>query len=197
VPRHDALAPATSEELAETEGTLRAAKAQGCARLSTPRVALIVAMDESGVIGREGRLPWRQPADLMHFKVLTMGKPILMGRKTFDSIGRPLPGRMNLVLTRKSDWTHEGVITVHSVEEALRRAGPAPELMVIGGADIFRLALPSAQRVYLTRMHATVEGDVRFPAIDWSRWRELERQEFAADDTHAYAMTFLTLERMG
>jgi dihydrofolate reductase len=160
-------------------------------------MALIVAMDESGVIGREGRLPWRQPADLMHFKVLTMGKPILMGRKTFDSIGKPLPGRMNLVLTRKSDWAHEGAITVHSVEEALRRAAPAPELMVIGGADIFRLALPSTQRIYLTRMHANVEGDVRFPAIDWSMWRELERQEFAADEKHAYSMSFVTLERMG
>lgn len=165
--------------------------------MNSPRVTLIVAMDEGGVIGRDGRLPWRQPADLMHFKVLTMGKAILMGRKTFDSIGKPLPGRRNLVLTRDVAWAHEGTTTVHSLQEALQHAGPASELMVIGGADIFRLALQRAQRIYLTRIHANVEGDARFPPIDWSVWRELERQEFAADEKHAYAMTFATLEKMG
>jgi dihydrofolate reductase len=163
--------------------------------LNAPRVALIVAMDETGVIGDKGRLPWRQPADLMHFKVLTMGRPILMGRKTFDSIGKPLPGRKNLVLTRDAAWVHEGTIPVQSLDEALKHANDAPELMVIGGADVFRLALPRAGRIYLTRMHARVQGDTRFPAIDWSAWREIERQAFAADEKHAYAMTFATLER--
>ena len=162
-----------------------------------PRVALIVAMDEKGVIGRGGRLPWRQPADLMHFKVLTMGKPILMGRKTFDSIGRPLPGRKNIVLTRDVAWSREDVTIARTLEEALRQAQPASELMVIGGADIFRAALPVAQRIYLTRIHANVEGDVSFPPIDWSAWREIERQAFAADEKHAYAMTFTTLEKIG
>lgn len=163
--------------------------------MNLPRVALIVAMDESGVIGRDGRLPWRQPADLMHFKVLTMGKPILMGRKTFDSIGKALPGRKNLVLTRDAAWAREGAIAVHTLAEALQEARPADDLMVIGGADVFQLALPSAQRIYLTRVLANVEGDVRFPPIDWRAWREIERQEFAADEKHAYAMTFVTLER--
>jgi dihydrofolate reductase len=152
-------------------------------------------MDETGVIGREGRLPWRQPADLMHFKVLTMGKPILMGRKTFDSIGKPLPGRTNLVLTRETAWTREGAIAVRSLDDALERSSGAPELMVIGGADVFRLALPQARRIYLTRIHARVHGDTHFPPVDWSVWREVERQAFAADEKHAFAMTFLTLDR--
>jgi dihydrofolate reductase len=165
--------------------------------LNAPRVALIVAMDETGVIGDKGRLPWRQPADLMHFKVLTMGKPILMGRKTFDSIGKPLPGRKNLVLTRDAAWASEGAIAVHSLDEAVKQANDTPELMVIGGADVFRLALPRADRLYLTRMHARVKGDTRFPALDWSAWREIERQAYAADEKHAYAMTFATLEKRG
>ena len=154
-------------------------------------------MDETGVIGREGRLPWRQPADLMHFKVLTMGKPILMGRKTFDSIGKPLPGRTNLVLTREPAWSREGAIAVHSLDDAIERSRGARELMVIGGADVFGMALPRAQRIYLTRIHATVQGDTRFPPVDWSAWREVERQAFAADEKHAYSMTFLTLDRAG
>lgn len=158
-------------------------------------ISLIVAMDENGVIGRDGRLPWRQPADLMHFKVLTMGKPILMGRKTFDSIGKPLPGRTNFVLTRDAAWTREGALPVRSLDDAVERAGGAAELMVIGGADVFRLALPRARRMYLTRIHAKVEGDTHFPPVDWSSWHEVERQAFAADEKHAYAMTFLTLDR--
>jgi len=165
--------------------------------LTSPRVSLVVAMDEGGVIGREGRLPWRQPADLMHFKVLTMGKPMLMGRKTFDSIGRPLPGRTNIVLTRDVSWAREGAITVHSLDDALTHAGQAPELMVIGGADVYRLTLPRAHRIYLTRIHARVAGDAHFPAVDWSTWREVETQHFAADEKHAYAMTFVTLEKGG
>jgi dihydrofolate reductase len=158
-------------------------------------ISLIVAMDENGLIGRDGRLPWRQPADLMHFKVLTMGKPILMGRKTFDSIGKPLPGRTNLVLTRDAGWSREGTIAVHSLADAIERAGRAAEMMVIGGAEIYGIALPSAQRIYLTRIHATVQGDARFPPVDWAAWREVERQPFAADEKHAFAMTFLTLDR--
>jgi dihydrofolate reductase len=158
-------------------------------------ISLIVAMDENGVIGREGRLPWRQPADLMHFKVLTMGKPILMGRKTFDSIGKPLPGRTNLVLTRDAAWAREGAIPVRSLDDAVERSGEAAELMVIGGAEVFRLALPRARRIYLTRIHAKVQGDTHFPPVDWSSWREVERQAFAADEKHAYGMTFLTLDR--
>jgi dihydrofolate reductase len=161
----------------------------------TTRVSLIVAMDESGVIGLSGRLPWKQPADLIHFKVLTMGKPMLMGRKTFESIGRPLPGRTSIVLTRDQSWRREGALAVHSLEEALQHASGASELMVIGGAEVYRLTLAHAHRVYLTRIHATVQGDTHFPEVDFRQWRELERQDFAADARHQYAMTFLTLER--
>jgi dihydrofolate reductase len=171
-------------------------------------VSLVVAMDEDGVIGRDDALPWRLPDDLKRFKALTMGKPILMGRKTFDSIGKPLPGRLNLVLTRSKDWKHDGVTVVHSMQEAQSRAGvalaagappssgEAPELCVIGGEEIFRLALPLAQRIHLTEVHARVGGDAKFPAFDRATWREAERIEHPADERHAYAMTFSTLDRI-
>ena len=159
-------------------------------------VSLIVAMDEDGVIGRGNALPWRLPDDLKRFKALTLGKPILMGRKTFDSIGKALPGRLNLVLTRSSEWKHEDVTVVHSMEEAVAQAAQAPELSVIGGEEIFRLAFPFAQRIHLTEVHARVGGDAKFPAFDRTDWRETERIEHPADDRHAYAMTFSTLERV-
>jgi len=160
-----------------------------------PLVSLVVAMDEQGTIGRDNALPWRLPEDLKRFKAITMGKPILMGRKTFESIGKPLPGRLNLVLTRSQDWRREGVVTVHSIEEALAHAADAPEFAIIGGEEIFRLALPLAKRLYLTEVHARVEGDTVFPPFDRSQWREVERSEHPADNRHAYAMTFSTLER--
>lgn len=158
-------------------------------------ISLIVAMDEAGVIGRNNALPWHLPADLKRFKTITMGKPILMGRKTFESIGKPLPGRLNLVLTRSQDWHREGVVTVGSLEEAIAGAGDASEIAIIGGEEIFKLALPRAQRIYLTQVHARVEGDTVFPPIDRSQWCEIERTAHAADSTHAYAMSFVTLER--
>jgi dihydrofolate reductase len=158
-------------------------------------ISLVVAMDESGIIGRDNALPWHLPADLKRFKAITLGKPILMGRKTFESIGKPLPGRLNLVLTRSRDWQREGAITMHSVEEALARAGDAVEVAVIGGEEIFKLALPFAARIYLTEVHARVEGDTAFPAFDRSQWREVERSTHPADERHAYSMTFSTLER--
>jgi dihydrofolate reductase len=152
-------------------------------------------MADNGVIGRDNALPWRLPEDLRRFKALTMGKPILMGRRTFDSIGRPLPGRLNLVLTRAGDWSAAGVAVVHSVEEALARAGEVAELMVIGGAEVYRLALPHAQRIYLTRVRGRVEGDTCFPAPDPAQWREVASEDHAADERHSHAMTFVTLER--
>ena len=158
-------------------------------------ISLIVAMDEAGVIGRDNALPWRLPEDLKRFKALTMGKPILMGRKTFESIGRPLPGRENLVLTRSPGWHREGVITVHSVDEAIVSAGDAAELIVIGGEEVFKAALPIAQCIYLTEVHAQVAGDTTFPPFDRSQWREIQRSARPADERHAFAMTFLTLER--
>ena len=160
-----------------------------------PSISLIVARDLNGVIGRDNALPWRLPADLRRFKTLTMGKPMLMGRRTFDSIGRALPGRLNLVLTRDRAWQAPGTVAVHSLDEAFKEAQGAAELMVIGGAELFKLVLPLAERVYLTDVEATLSGDTRSPDLVPEEWRELERSTRAADADHAHAMTFRTLER--
>jgi dihydrofolate reductase len=159
------------------------------------RIALIVAMAENGVIGRGQKLPWHLPDDLQHFKALTIGKPILMGRRTFASIGRALPGRRNLVLSRAERAPVSGVEVVHSLDEVIERCGNAPELCVIGGADIYALTLPRATHIYLTRVHASIEGDVRFPRLDPGEWRETARSEHMVDARHEYAMSFITLER--
>jgi dihydrofolate reductase len=160
-----------------------------------PLVSLIVAMAQNGVIGRDNGLPWRLPQDLKRFKAFTLGKPILMGRKTFESIGRPLPGRLNLVLTRDRSFGADGVTVVHSVEAALTHAGASDELVAIGGAEIYRLVLPFARRIYLTHVHADVPGDTFFPDFDPSQWDDVECRMHPADDEHAYPLTFLTLER--
>ena len=162
-----------------------------------PRVSLIVAMAQNGVIGRGNRLPWRLPEDLRRFKASTMGKPILMGRKTFESIGHPLAGRLNIVLTRDAHWSATGVAVVHTVEAALAAAGDAGELMVIGGAEIYQLVMPFARRIYLTHVHAEVAGDTFFPAFDPTQWVDVECEAFAADERNAYPLTFMTLERRG
>src|SRR4030095_13260387 len=162
---------------------------------AVPVLSLVVAMAENGVIGNSNRLPWHLPADLKHFKSVTMGKPMLMGRKTFESIGKALPGRRNLVMTRGRPIDAAGVETVTSLEEALAATQDAAELMVIGGAEIFRICLPRAQRIYLTRVHAPIAGDTRFPAVDWNEWHRVERSVQPADEKNAYALTFLTLER--
>jgi len=161
-----------------------------------PLVSLVVAMARNRVIGRDNALPWRLPADLKHFKEITWGKPILMGRKTFESIGKPLPGRANLVLTRDKGWTAAGVVVVHSLAEALERVQDAPELACIGGTEIFRLLMPLATRIHLTRIDADVSGDTVFPPIDQSEWVEVDSCQLAADESHAFGMTFVTLERV-
>jgi dihydrofolate reductase len=158
-------------------------------------LTLIVAVADSGVIGRDNSLPWHLPEDLKRFKRLTMGKPIVMGRKTFESIGKPLPGRVNIVVTRDPGYRRDGVIVVHDVDSAVRAAGPVPEIMVIGGAELFRSLLPRAGRVHLTRVHGNIEGDVMWPALDDRDWQVVEREEFAADERHAHAMTFEVIER--
>ncbi len=158
-------------------------------------VSLIVAMARNGVIGRDNALPWRLAEDLRRFKAATLGKPILMGRKTFESIGHALPGRTNLVLTRNRSWTAPGAVVVHSVEAALALAGDAAELVVIGGAEIFRLVMPFARRIYLTHVHAEVPGDTYFPAFDPTQWLDVECVERAADERNTYPVTFVTLER--
>ena len=157
-------------------------------------IVLVVAIADNGVIGRGGGLPWHLPDDLQHFKSVTLGKPLLMGRRTFDSIGRPLPGRRNLVLTHAAGTLPQGVEAVSSIEAALALVTGDTELCVIGGAALFAQTLPLAQRIYLTEVHATVTGDVHFPPWDRTAWRELERREHPADARHAYPMSFVTLE---
>ncbi len=158
-------------------------------------LSFIVAMDHNRLIGNNNQLPWHLPADLAHFKQTTLGKPILMGRKTYDSIGRPLPGRLNLVLTRESGRKIEGVEIVHSLAEARTRVADSPELMVIGGSSIYKTLLPEADRIYLTKVDGEFEGDAWFPELDWSQWREVEVVERAADDKNPYACRFMTLQR--
>lgn len=159
-------------------------------------VSLIVAVGMQHEIGKDGRMPWHLPADLGHFKANTLGKPVLMGRKTLAAIGRPLPGRRNLVLTRDSGFRAAGCETVTSMEQAMEKAAPAPELMVIGGGEVYRLAWGLANRIYLTRIVATIEGaDAFFPAMDPGEWRETSREEHPADPKNPYAYAFITLER--
>lgn len=160
-----------------------------------PLLSLIVAMAQNGVIGRDNALPWHLRQDLRRFKAQTLGKPILMGRKTFESIGRPLPERTNFVLTRDRGWSAAGVTVAHSVEEALARAAGSEELVAIGGAEVYRLVLPFARRIYLTHVHADVPGDTYFPEFDATQWADVECRMHPADERHAYPVTFVTLER--
>jgi dihydrofolate reductase len=161
-------------------------------------LSIVVAVADNGVIGRDGGLPWHLPDDLRHFKALTMGKPILMGRRTFESIGRALPGRRNLVLARQATpaMSVAGVEWVPAIEVAQQRCAAAPELCVIGGAGVYAATLPLADTVYLTRVHCSPEGDVHFPALAPGDWHETERHDHAADERHAYAMSFITLHRV-
>jgi dihydrofolate reductase len=160
-----------------------------------PLVSLIVAMANNGVIGRGTALPWRLPADLRRFRSMTLGKPVLMGRRTFESIGRPLTGRVNLVLTRDAHWAADATQAVRTLGQALEHARDCPELVAIGGAEVYRLVLPLAQRIYLTQVHADVPGDTFFPAFDPGEWRDVECGAQPADERHAYPLTFVTLER--
>ncbi len=158
------------------------------------KLTAIVAASDNDVIGRGNALPWHLPADLAHFKRLTLGKPILMGRRTFESIGRALPGRRNLVLSRRS-VDAVGIETVNSLDQACELVAQAAELMIIGGAGLYHLAMPRLSALHLTRVHCTVEGDTFLPRLNPEEWHELAREHRAADERNAYAMTFLTLER--
>jgi dihydrofolate reductase len=160
------------------------------------RLSIVVAMAANRVIGRDNQLPWHLPADLKHFKQLTTGKPILMGRKTWESIGRPLPERTNIVITRDTGYTAAGCVVVHSFDAALRAAGHNDEVMVIGGSELYRQVLPQVTTIYLTRVHAEIEGDAVFPEIDASEWREVERTDCEPDEKNAYAYSFITLQRV-
>lgn len=147
------------------------------------------------MIGANGALPWHLSADLRHFRSITMGKPIVMGRKTHEAIGRPLPGRTNIVVTRDDEFKARGCIVVHSLEEALAEAGQVEEVMIIGGAELYQQVLNRAHRIYLTEVHAEVGGDVVFPPYDASEWQEVHRAVFPRDDRDPYAYSFVVLER--
>ena len=159
-------------------------------------ISIIVAASTNNVIGAQGELPWRLSDDLRHFKKVTMGKPIIMGRKTWESIGRALPGRQNIVVTRQSGYKAKGCDVVTSMRDAVSLAGDADEVMVIGGSQIYGLALPMAQRLYLTRVHAEVDGDAYFPTVDESVWQLVSDESHSADDRNEFDFSFRVYERM-
>jgi dihydrofolate reductase len=158
-------------------------------------VSIIVAMTRDLVIGRDNAMPWHLPADLKRFKSLTMGKPIIMGRKTFESLGRILPGRRHIVISRNQDYEAAGAEVVTSLHAALAAAAGADEAFVIGGAEIYREALAHADRIYITMIDAEVGGDVHFPPFDENGWSEVQRIERTPDTENHYPLTFLVLER--
>lgn len=163
--------------------------------------SIIVAMAENRVIGRNNKLPWYLPNDLKYFKAITMGKPVIMGRKTFESIGKPLPGRSNIVITRNQEWQHPGVTVVHNLDDAFRKAEATAvidgvdEVMIIGGDQIYQTSLDLADRIYLTQVHAEVEGDAWFAEVDWGQWNESAREDFNAADPNPYDYSFIVYDR--
>lgn len=167
------------------------------------KLAMIWAMSRNRVIGRNNALPWYLPEDLKFFKRVTMGKPLIMGRRTYESIGRPLPGRTNIVVSRNPEFEAEGVRVVPSLDEAITLAeniafiDGAEEAIIMGGSEIYAQALPRADRAYLTQVHAEVEGDTFFPPFDIEQWHELGREDFQASGNNPYDYSFVILERPG
>lgn len=162
-------------------------------------LSLIVAVSENGVIGREGGLPWRLSADLRRFKQLTMGHPIIMGRRTWESIGRPLPGRRTIVVSRRPDYQPDADVSVASSLDAAIEAAKASgdeEAFIIGGGELYREAIARGDRLYLTRVAASVEGDTLFPEVDWQEWRLLSSEDCAADEKNEYECQFQVYERV-
>jgi dihydrofolate reductase len=163
-----------------------------------PRLAMVVAMDENRLIGADNGLPWRLPDDMQWFVQQTMGKPVIMGRKTYESIPakfRPLKGRHNIVLTRDRSYEAAGATVVHSLAAALAAAGEVGEIIIGGGANLYAQLLPQTTRLYLTLVEAELDGDAYFPEIEWSAWCETFRQHHPADERHHFAFTWLILER--
>jgi len=158
-------------------------------------VSIIAALAKNKVIGKDNKLPWNLPADMRRFKELTLGKPVITGQKTFESIGKALPGRTNIVLTRDKSFLAPGCIVAYSIEEALKASGDAPEVMVIGGGNVFSQFLPLTHKMYLTLIDEEFEGDAFFPEFDLSDWQETERIENQPDKENPYKYTFITFER--
>ncbi len=159
------------------------------------KLAVIVATDERGLIGKENDLPWKLSADLQYFRKVTMGKPLIMGRLTHESIGRPLPGRKNIILTSDQDYRAQGCIVTHSIQQALDACEGALEVMVMGGASLYKQCLPLADIIYLTQVHASLEGDTWFPDWDKGQWHEVSRQSHLADEKNEYPYSFIVYER--
>ena len=158
-------------------------------------ISIIVAASANNVIGAQGDLPWHLSDDLRRFKAVTMGKPIVMGRKTWESIGRALPGRQNIVITRRQGFVADGCDVVHSVDEAMRVAGNVDEIMVIGGSEVYEVFLPAAQRLYLTRVHADVDGDAFFRAVEEDEWQLVSEETRSADERNEFDYSFRIYER--
>ena len=172
---------------------------------SAPTISLMVAMAKNRVIGRDNELPWRLKSDLQRFKKITMGKPIVMGRKTWESLGRPLPGRLNVVVSRQAEYAlPEGAVLVHSIDEAIALVAEQQptntEVMVIGGAEIYQQALLQADRLYITHVYADVKGDAFFPSVNWNDWQEAQREDHKADPVgeaqkNPYDYSFVVYDR--
>jgi dihydrofolate reductase len=161
------------------------------------RVSLVAAASANNVIGADGALPWHLPDDFRYFRKITMGAPVVMGRRTWESIGKPLPGRTNIVMTRRRGFAAAGAVVVHSQNAALEAAGDAAELFVIGGGEIYIQFLPIADRIYLTQVDAVVAGDARFPPLDDGDWALVSRDPHPADARHAHAFEFRVYDRRG
>ncbi len=160
------------------------------------KIAMIAAMTDEGVIGIENRLPWKLPNDMKWFRQHTLGKPIIMGRKTFESFGsKPLPDRTNIIITRDQAYQAEDSIVVHSIEEALQAVGEVDEVMIIGGASFYEQMLPRADRLYLTFVHSKIAGDAWFPEVNFTEWHERERIDYEPDEKNALAHSFVILDR--
>lgn len=158
-------------------------------------LSIIVAVAENNVIGKDNDLIWKLPRDMKHFKETTTGHFIIMGRKTYESNGRPLPNRTNVIITRDNNYKAEGCIVVHSLEEALEKAKNDSEAFIIGGGVIYDLAMPIVDRIYLTKIHHSFEGDTYFPELNMEEWQEIDRRDFEPDEKNKYPFTILTLDR--
>ncbi len=158
-------------------------------------IALIVATDHQSLIGKDNDLPWHLSADLRYFKKITMGKPLIMGRNTHESIGRPLPGRKNIIVTKNKHYKQEGCSVVHSIEAALKEANNAEEVIVMGGASLYKQFLPLANKLYLTLVHANLEGDTWFPQWQPNEWQQISREDHPADDKNEYPYSFIVYQR--
>ena len=158
-------------------------------------LSIIVAVSENNVVGKENKLPWKLSADLKRLKSLTMGHHIIMGRKTWESLGKALPGRINVVITTDKNFKAEGGVVVHSLNEALAYSSEDDEIFIFGGGKIFKEAMPLVNKIYITRVHSIIDGDTFFPVLDRSDWKEISREDFKADEKNQYNYSFLTLVR--